>query len=203
MKTAADHLKHGFVGTSFFWIKIALILIPVVTLIYSALIASYLGNGLYKKAVGTASISCHILLLIFSVCSIVTAILYNFNLVKLSILSYVHYIVTAIGIMFNAICLTFLSPTAYYSAYNSVSEYATQFSSADPQAAQWVNYTTSGNAYQAYYYVIKRTIKFYLPMRALFTLWLGTFFISMVQSIYLKEKISHEEVTKENINENQ
>ncbi|EAY21622.1 hypothetical protein TVAG_013880 [Trichomonas vaginalis G3] len=198
MKSLTEHNKYGFVGNSFFWIKISLIVLPIITLIYSILIAAQQGNGLFKKSVGTAPIACHILLLIFCIASICTAILYNFHLLKFAILSYVHYIVTAIGILFAAICLMFLSPAAYYSSYNSVSEYANQFSSQDPQALTWVQYyNTTGNYYDAYNYVLKRTLRFYNPMKTLFALWLGVFFFSLVQGVYIDEKLSHETVEKE------
>ena len=108
MKTLSEHSEYGIIGTSYYLLRFALIVIPVIIFCYSIYVDSLLGDGLWSSAVGVGPLAVTCILTIFSIVSAVLAVLFFFLVIIFSSLFILyrqlficHYDVSQLSIIFR------------------------------------------------------------------------------------------------------
>ena len=197
MKTLSEHSEYGIIGTSYYLLRFALIVIPVIIFCYSIYVDSLLGDGLWSSAVGVGPLAVTCILTIFSIVSAVLAVLFFFQILSNPIIKYIFYIVTFVGLLFYCIDLTFFTGNSYYDSLQDVTEYCQRFNGTDAQATEWTNlYNNQATRFEAIDFVFIRTLGVYNAMKTMFAIWSGSFLIAIVFGTYLNQKLEQKTVVK-------
>jgi hypothetical protein len=146
---SAQIWENGVLGSAIFWFGWALDLIPLAVIAYTIYVASLLGDGYWRSAVGAGPLACAILLILFAFADLVLQLFGQFNILA----AFKHYQrFGRIAAFFAAflllgIFLSFFTPTAYERNWLNFWEYAQLYRDSDAQAAEyWATLNASDQA---------------------------------------------------------